>query len=167
MGPGILWALILVSGLTSNQILYEYPSLIHRAVSALVIQDSLLALVVISSTPLCVLASLFTDHGAGQFYIRPGANNSCPGGSHGIISVVSSVPSVGKHLSLRNTRRMGMRGLAERLIVSRTGMRVRQWERTLSRSVTPSIASRSLIPDIVTPPWLRQTSTSTRRQRRQ
>ena len=165
MGPGILWALILVSGLTSNQILYEYPSLIHREVPALVIQDSLL--VVISSALLCVLASLFTDHGAGQFYIRPGANNSCRGGSHGIISVVSSVPSVGKHLSLRNTRRMGMRGLVERLIVSRTGMRVRQWERTLSRSVTPSIASRSLITDIVTPPWLRQTRTSTRRQRRQ
>ena len=40
-----------------------------------------------------------------------------------------------------------MRGLAERLIVSRTGMRVRQWERTLSRSVTPGIASRSLITD--------------------
>ena len=140
MGPGILWTLILAD--YWHQTKYSRNTR-HSSHNRPRYQDSLPLL------PWFYLTSLFTDHGAGQFCIRSGANNSCPStGSHGIISVVSSVPAVRKHLSLLVYLEDGMRGLEERLIVSRTGMRVRQWERTLSRScVTPSITSRSLITD--------------------
>ena len=60
--------------LTSNQIFSEYQSLITQQQA----QISSFRIHCPCRDFISVLTSLFTDHGAGQFCIRCGANNSCP-----------------------------------------------------------------------------------------
>ena len=125
-----------ISQMTSNQIFWEHLS--PPAVTRPTKQSQ-------DSAP-CCHGSLFTYLGAGQFYIRSGANNSCPGGSDGIIFVVRRLSAVRKQLLLGELGGGWEEDEGKSIIVSRTVMRrVKQWERILSQRVTPSITSRRSI----------------------